>query len=59
MLKIMEAFSYAREYWDVGLCVKASNLDVVSLVYSRCLVCSCFISTSRFPSAQVVRGRTM
>lgn len=26
MLKMMEAFSKAREYWEVGLCVKASNL---------------------------------
>jgi len=26
MLKMMLAFSYAREYCDVGLCVKASNL---------------------------------
>lgn len=26
MLKITEAFSYAREYCDVGLWVKASNL---------------------------------
>lgn len=26
MLNIMEAFSYAREYWEVGLCVNASNL---------------------------------
>lgn len=26
MLKIMEAFSNAREYCEVGLCVNASNL---------------------------------
>jgi hypothetical protein len=26
MLKIIDAFSYAREYWDVGLWVNASNL---------------------------------
>lgn len=26
MLKMMEAFSKAREYWEVGLWVKASNL---------------------------------
>lgn len=26
MLKIIDAFSYAREYCDVGLWVKASNL---------------------------------
>jgi hypothetical protein len=30
MLKIMLAFSYAREYCEVGLCVKASNLSFVS-----------------------------
>jgi hypothetical protein len=30
MLKMMEAFSYASEYCDVGLCVKASNLALVS-----------------------------
>jgi len=30
MLKMMEAFSYANEYCEVGLCVKASNLCVVS-----------------------------
>jgi hypothetical protein len=28
MLKMMEAFSYASEYCEVGLCVKASNLAV-------------------------------
>jgi hypothetical protein len=27
MLKMIEAFSYASEYCEVGLCVKASNLD--------------------------------
>lgn len=27
MLKIMEAFSNAREYCAVDLCVKASNLE--------------------------------
>lgn len=27
MLKMTEAFSYAREYCEVGLCVKASNLE--------------------------------
>lgn len=26
MLNMMEAFSNAKEYWEVGLCVKASNL---------------------------------
>lgn len=26
MLNMMEAFSKAKEYWEVGLCVKASNL---------------------------------
>ena len=28
MLKMMEAFSNANEYWEVGLCVNASNLNV-------------------------------
>jgi len=28
MLNIMEAFSYAREYCEVALCVKASSLSV-------------------------------
>ena len=32
MLKIMEAFSKASEYCDVGLAVKASNLRQVSAV---------------------------
>lgn len=27
MLKIMEAFSKAKEYCEVGLCVNASNLN--------------------------------
>lgn len=27
MLKIIDAFSYASEYCEVGLCVKASNLQ--------------------------------
>lgn len=27
MLNMMEAFSKAKEYWEVGLCVKASNLE--------------------------------
>ena len=31
MLKMMEAFSYASEYCDVALWVKASNLRLVSL----------------------------
>lgn len=31
MLKIMDAFSKAREYCDVGLCVKASNLERLSI----------------------------
>jgi hypothetical protein len=31
MLKIMEAFSKASEYCDVGLCVKASNLHQKSV----------------------------
>lgn len=26
MLNMMDAFSNAKEYWEVGLCVKASNL---------------------------------
>lgn len=26
---MIEAFSYAKEYWAVGLCVKASNLESV------------------------------
>lgn len=30
MLKMMEAFSYASEYWDMGLWVKASSLTVMS-----------------------------
>lgn len=30
MLNMMEAFSKAKEYWDVGLCVKASNLEGAS-----------------------------
>lgn len=30
MLKMMLAFSYASEYCEVGLCVKASNLSSVS-----------------------------
>ena len=31
MLKMIDAFSYASEYWEVGLCVKASNLPQVSI----------------------------
>ena len=32
MLKIMEAFSKASEYWEVDLWVKASNLVDVGVV---------------------------
>lgn len=32
ILKIIEAFSKASEYWAVGLCVKASNLSRQQLV---------------------------
>lgn len=32
MLKMMDAFSKAREYWEVGLCVNASNLVEMSAI---------------------------
>jgi hypothetical protein len=32
MLKMIDAFSYASEYCEVGLCVNASNLFFVSRV---------------------------
>lgn len=36
MLKMMEAFSKAREYCEVGLWVKASNLDSHSGQHPLC-----------------------
>lgn len=32
---MMEAFSKAKEYWEVGLCVKASNLGTRLAAYQR------------------------
>lgn len=32
---MMEAFSKAKEYWEVGLCVKASNLRERLAAYQR------------------------
>jgi hypothetical protein len=41
MLNMMEAFSYASEYCDVGLCVKASNLGTVSQSLPSCQFPAC------------------
>jgi len=35
MLNMMEAFSKAKEYWEVGLCVKASNLGETLAAWPR------------------------
>ena len=40
MLNMMEAFSKANEYWEVGFAVKASNLGDVSVARRlRCHRC--------------------
>ena len=56
MLNMIDAFSYASEYWEVGLWVKASNLAQIhgkTKIFACCMDGSQQFCMQRFPACTV------